>query len=174
MKNTKSKLITILKITGIVAMLILAIKVRNIYAINSTFEEANAMVGISNSDYRIKRSLSNFSWREPDYVQKIKLNRKGREKIDVFIDSKADSILIKSVVYEDIKINTTKNNIGRISNSLDTGYNLWCHGSELDRLCIYKSGKYIEIYYPTTACYYWRMILDREKYIIYRELSYSS
>lgn len=146
--------------------------------VDNVFKCVDERLGIERGDYRIRsRAARLFVLQDPVALQKIILNKKGREQIEKYISHYQDTLQRLSIpksVHLDYEPRFDKSNC-RLSNSLPNHANLKMVSEIIEdseaayiRLQTSQVGRYFEQY-----CWlggdYWKIIVDREEGIIYRE-----
>ena len=162
----------------LVIVFLIIIKISTNKTVDYAFESVDQRLGIERADYRIIRRKSRlFGLQDPVAIQKIKLKSNGKDILDKYISSYQDSL--KSLGgYPDEIIDMYKPSIDSeycdIKNNLPDG-TLKIYSEILEdtnesfvKMQTSQLGRYFEQF-----CWlggdFWRVIVDKEKGIIYRK-----
>lgn len=169
-------------IIGIVALiiflLIMVFKCEENRSVDDVFKCVDERLGIERNDYRIHgRAARLFVLQDPSALQKIKLNKSGREKIEQYIlhyQDTLESLYVPESIRRYYKPVFDRANT-HLSNNLPDNLDLDIISEILEdsneayiRMQTSQVDRYFEQF-----CWlggdYWKIIVDRNRGIIYRE-----
>jgi hypothetical protein len=165
-------------VTLIIFSLIMVFKCEENRSVDDVFKCVDERLGIERNDYRIHgRAARLFVLQDPSALQKIKLNKSGREKIEAYIlhyQDTLESIYIPESIRRYYKPVFDRANT-RLSNNLPDNLDLDIISEILedsDEAYIRMQTSQVDRYFEQ-FCWlggdYWKMIVDRKRGIIYRE-----
>ena len=146
--------------------------------VDYAFKSVDERLGIGRDDYRVQsRTARLFCLQDPIALQKVKLNRKGRDKIEKYILQYQDTLKglrVSESISKDYKPRLDGVN-SRLSNSLPDNVYLDIVSEIIEdsedayiRLQTSQVGRYFE-----QSCWlggdFWKIIVDRNRGVIYRE-----
>ena len=165
----------LLTIIGVLAY----IKYQEIKSVDTAFEEVDTRLGISRSDYNVvRRGAKIWVIQDPSVIQKIKLNAKGRAKLDGYVLSYKDSLQTIGNQSQSVHQSYTPfvdYSRCHLNNGLPSHIHLKSFNEILEdtedaytRMQTSQIGRYFEQF-----CWlggdYWKMIVDTQTGVIYRE-----
>ena len=172
----------IIGIIGIFAFIILSVvilfKCDEAKRVDYAFMIVDERLGIEREDYCVKSRVARlFGLQDPIALQKVKLNRKGREKIDKYILQYQDTLKglnIPESVSKYYKPRLDRSNCN-LSNGLPDNVDLDIFSEIIEdsedayvRMQTSQVGRYFEQF-----CWlggdFWKIIVDRKRGVIYRE-----
>lgn len=169
-------------IVGTIALVLLALiilfKCEEYQCVDNAFKEVDERLGIDSRDYRIQgRAARVFVLQDPSALQKIRLNKRGREKIEKYILHYQDTLNGFSVpesVSRDYKPRFDRPNCMLI-NSLPEHVSLDIFTEiieDSEEAYIRMQTSQVERYFEQ-FCWlggdFWKIIVDRKKGVIYRQ-----